>query len=143
MTPYCGTARTLEDVETSTIGGLAHEAGVNVETIRYYQRRGLLRTPPRSADGYRLYTDADLRRLQFIARAKTLGFTLAEVALLVEPDGGEDAALVARMARSKLQALEERQRMLEETRSRLEGLIDLCGDPLNEDCTALRVSTPS
>ena len=56
---------------------------MNVETIRYYERRGLLREPPRTHAGYRQYSGADLWRLQFIARAKQMGFTLAEIATLV------------------------------------------------------------
>ena len=56
LTPYPGTALILEVVETFTIGQLAHGAGVNIETIRYYERRGLLREPPRSAAGYRQYS---------------------------------------------------------------------------------------
>ena len=82
MTPYRGTGHSLANVESLTISQLAHEAGVHVETIRYYERRGLLREPPRTPAGYRQYSTADLGRLQFIARAKQLGFTLAEVARL-------------------------------------------------------------
>ena len=82
LTPYPGTGHSLANVESLTISQLAHEAGVHVETVRYYERRGLLREPPRTPAGYRQYSTADLRRLQFIARAKLLGFTLAEVARL-------------------------------------------------------------
>jgi MerR family mercuric resistance operon transcriptional regulator len=64
-------------VETLTIGQLAREAGVNIETIRYYERRRLLQEPPRTSSGYRQYSSTDLWRLQFITRAKQLGFTLA------------------------------------------------------------------
>jgi DNA-binding transcriptional MerR regulator len=89
LTPYQGTGHSLAIVESLTISQLAHEAGVHVETVRYYERRGLLREPPRTPAGYRQYAAADLRRLQFIARAKQLGFTLAEVARLAgDHDGG-------------------------------------------------------
>jgi DNA-binding transcriptional MerR regulator len=57
-------------VETYTVGQLAREADVNIETIRYYERRGLLRQPPRTDGGYRQYSETDLWSLQFIARAK-------------------------------------------------------------------------
>jgi DNA-binding transcriptional MerR regulator len=151
LTPYQGTGHSLAIVESLTISQLAHEAGVHVETVRYYERRGLLREPPRTPAGYRQYAAADLRRLQFIARAKQLGFTLAEVARLAgDHDGGaststdgasddtDSADSVLRAARAKLRALDERQRELDETRLRLSRLIDICEDPTSEDCLALR-----
>jgi DNA-binding transcriptional MerR regulator len=154
LTPYPGTALSLGVVDSLTIGQLAHEAGVHVETVRYYERRGLLREPPRTAAGYRQYSSADLWRLQFIARAKQLGFTLAEVARLAgEHDSQDDRTLdhqvaadaerpadsVLSAARAKLRALDEQQKALDETRMRLARLIDICEDPTSEDCLALRV----
>jgi MerR family copper efflux transcriptional regulator len=62
-----------------TIGHLAREAGVNLETVRYYERRGLLPKPPRSASGYRLFPSDAARRLRFIRRAQELGFSLKEI----------------------------------------------------------------
>jgi DNA-binding transcriptional MerR regulator len=139
-------------VASFTISQLAHEAGVHVETIRYYERRGLLREPPRTPAGYRQYAATDLGRLQFIARAKQLGFTLAEVVRLAgdgddsdDTDAGsasadsDSADSVLRAARAKLRALDEQQRELDETRVRLSRLIDICEDPTSEDCVALRV----
>ena len=111
-----------------------------METIRYYERRGLIRDPPRTDAGYRQYSAADLWRLQFIARAKRLGFTLADIASLVGPDSLSTADAVLHMARTKIHALDERQRELADTRARLERLIDICGDPSSEDCMALRVA---
>jgi DNA-binding transcriptional MerR regulator len=127
-------------VEVLTIGQLAQEAGVNTETIRYYERRGLLRDPPRTGAGYRQYSAADLWRLQFIARAKQLGFTLAEIANLVGPDSRSTADAVLLIARAKIRALGERQKELADTRTRLECLIRICEDPASEDCMALRVT---
>jgi DNA-binding transcriptional MerR regulator len=124
-----------------SIGQLAQEAGVNVETVRYYERRGLLREPPRTRAGYRQYSAADLWRLQFIARAKQMGFTLAEIATLVGEDGDGSVPGIVAMARAKVRALDEDQQRLADSRSRLERLIDVCQDPDNEDCTALRVTT--
>ena len=113
---------------------------MHVETIRYYERRGLLREPPRTPAGYRQYSPADLVRLQFIARAKQLGFTLAEVARLAgDRDRDDPAESVLTVARAKLRALDERQKALDETRGRLAELIDICEDPASEDCRALRV----
>jgi len=143
LTPYPGTGHSFALVESLTIGQLAHEAGVHVETVRYYERRGLLRQPPRTPAGYRQYAAADLRRLQFIARAKQLGFTLSEVAQLAgahDSDDSDDSAdAVLEAARAKLRALDERQKELDATRMRLARLIDLCADPASEDCRALRV----
>jgi DNA-binding transcriptional MerR regulator len=127
-------------VEALTIGQLAHDAGVNIETIRYYERRGLLRDPPRTAAGYRQYSGADLWRLQFIARAKQLGFTLTEVADLMGEAGTSPASTVLRMARAKIESVDQRRRELDETRSRLESLVAVCADPTNDNCLALRVS---
>ena len=158
MTPYRGTGFSLRTVDALTIGQLARQAGVPVETVRYYERRGLLRQPPRTPAGYRQYTSADLWRLQFIARAKQLGFTLAEVARLGSDhddggstdsrdgtdardstDGGDPADAVLTAARAKLRALKEQQKVLDETRARLNRLINICEDPTSEDCLALRV----
>lgn len=71
-----------------TIGKLARAAGVHVETIRYYQRRGLLAKPPRPVGGIRHYPAATLARLQFIRRAQELGFTLREIGELLRLDHG-------------------------------------------------------
>ncbi len=72
---------------TYTIGELARAAGVNVETVRFYERRGLLRQPERG-HGYRRYPQSDLDRLRFVRRAKELGFSLAELCA-----GGDDGCL--------------------------------------------------
>jgi MerR family mercuric resistance operon transcriptional regulator len=127
-------------MEVLTIGQLAHEAGVNVETIRYYERRGLLREPPRTHAGYRQYCQEDLWRLQFISRAKRMGFSLADIASLGTGDRAS-AEGVLKIAQSKIQLLEERQRELSETRSRLRRLVSVCEDPTNDDCVGLRLST--
>jgi len=66
-----------------TIGQLARQANVNLETIRYYERRGLIPQPPRNASGYRQYGEQDLARTRFIKRAQALGFTLKEIAELL------------------------------------------------------------
>lgn len=72
------------------IGELASRTGVNIETIRYYEREGILPAPARTANNYRMYSDRHLRRLHFVRRARGLGFTLEEVrALLSMIDGGD------------------------------------------------------
>ena len=111
-----------------TIGRLADEAGVNVETVRYYERRGLIDQPERSPQGYRHYDDAVLWRLSFIRRAKDLGFSLAEIASLLETDetGTRSSARVLATASSRLTVLEQELAELEAVRARLHALLDLC-----------------
>jgi len=70
-------------MKSLTIGHLAKQAGVNLETVRYYERRGLLPRPPRSASGYRLFPAEASRRLRFIRRAQELGFSLTEIGELL------------------------------------------------------------
>src|SRR5258707_13171925 len=70
-------------MKSLTIGHLAKQAGVNLETVRYYERRGLLLRPPRSASGYRLFPAEASRRLRFIRRAQELAFSLAEIGELL------------------------------------------------------------
>lgn len=71
-------------MQTLRTGELAEEAGVNVETLRFYERKGLLPEPPRRASGYREYPADTVRRIRFIQRAKELGFTLQEIKGLLE-----------------------------------------------------------
>jgi DNA-binding transcriptional MerR regulator len=130
-----------------TIGKLAEAAGVHVETIRYYERRGLLAPPPRSASGYRQYSPDDLWRLQFIARGKRLGFTLAEIGEVMSPTlsslAGPAPASPERVlgaARAKIAAIDERQRELARVRCRLQQLAELCEHGADADCLALRVA---
>jgi DNA-binding transcriptional MerR regulator len=126
-----------------TIGKLAEAAGVHVETIRYYERRGLLAPPPRSTSGYRQYSPDDLWRLQFIARGKRLGFTLAEIASVMSPPSPAAPASPQRVleaARAKIAAIDERQRELARTRCRLQQLAELCEHGADADCLALRVT---
>lgn len=126
-------------VETFTIGRLAEAAGVNVETVRYYERRGLLAQPRREGSGYRRYSASELWRLQFIRRAKELGFTLAEIAeLLGATDGGSTAGVLA-ATRDKIEAVEARQRHLEDLRRRLVELSEICARGDAADCINLRV----
>lgn len=118
-----------------SIGQLAAAAGVHVETIRYYERRGLIPEPPRSTAGYRQYSTADVDRLAFIGRAKALGFTLAEIRELA----GDDACpeRIATAAREKLDAVVAKQRELDETRVRLERLLDVCASGDGDGCSTL------
>ena len=121
-----------------TIGRLAEAAGVHVETVRYYERRGLLEQPARG-HGYREYSADDVWRLQLIARAKSLGFTLAEIAELL--GSGRTNAAVLEAARTKLDAVRTKEAELAGVRERLERLADLCASG-DDECVALRVVSP-
>jgi MerR family mercuric resistance operon transcriptional regulator len=114
----------------TTIAGLARQGGVGVETIRYYQRRGLLRTPVRPdgglSGGVRRYDDADVRRLRFIRSAQAAGFTLEQIAALLELDAGEDRAEARRLATERIVVLEQKIAELTAARAALERLARAC-----------------
>ena len=109
-----------------TIGTLARAAGVNVETIRYYQRRGLLREPRRPPGGVRRYGEEDLARLRFIRRAQELGFTLREIAELLALDDGTGCARARRVAEARLADVRRRIRSLRRMERALAGLVQAC-----------------
>lgn len=120
------------------IGQLASRAGVNIDTVRYYERAGLLPEPPRRPSGYRAYDDGAVRRLRFIRRAKTLGFTLEEIGELLSISAKRDVRAVKRAAKRKLLAVDERLAELQRIRDALAGLIDHCpGHGRAEACPIL------
>jgi len=108
-----------------TIGTLARRAGVNVETVRYYQRIGLLREPPKPAQGYRRYPPDDVSRIHFIKRAQELGFSLKEVAELLELNDGS-CATARRMAEQKRGQIAARIDDLKRMHTTLSAMIDAC-----------------
>lgn len=110
-----------------TIGGLARAAGVGVETIRFYEREGLLSEPPRTESGYRQYDPEAVERLGFIRRAKALGFSLGEIRELLglaEPAG--DRARVKALTEHKLAEIERRIDELRRMRQALSELDRQC-----------------
>lgn len=109
-----------------TIGRLADKAGVNVETIRYYQRRGLMAEPDRPIGGQRRYALEAIKRVRFIKRAQVLGFTLDEVGNLLELDGADACAETRELAAHKLQIIEEKLADLKAMRKALTGLLRQC-----------------
>lgn len=113
-----------------TIGRLARLGGVNLETIRYYERQGLLPKPPRTSTGYRMFPEDAARRLRFIKRAQELGFSLAEIrellSLRVRPAASR-AAVRAR-AEAKIADIEQKIRTLRAMNEVLRGLIDRCDE---------------
>ena len=112
-----------------TIGGLSECSGINIDTIRYYERIGLLPAPPRSQGGHRLYSGDFLKRLLFIRRSRELGFTLDEIRnLLGLMGGGHPCGEVQALALAHLQAIRAKiadlrrmERTLAETAARCEG----------------------
>ena len=108
-----------------TIGKLANYAGVGVETIRYYQRRGLLPVPS-SAGTYRHYPLAIGSRIRFIKRAQELGFSLTEISGLIELEDGTDRASIRRIASERLAQIQSKLTDLERMKSALSHLIDEC-----------------
>ena len=113
---------------TMTIGKLARRAGVGIETIRFYEREGLIETPLRTASGYRQYSDAVVRRLQFIRRAKELGFTLKEIKelLSLKTSAGNTCASVKRKAEKKIADIDGKLRSLRRIKRALVDLTRTC-----------------
>src|ERR1700683_743067 len=93
-----------------TIGKFAAAEGVGVETVRFYQRRGLLAPPERRGSGFREYSEADRWRLAFIRRARRLGFTLGEIGDLLGPAEARSTDEIVRAAQTKLEAIEHQAR---------------------------------
>ena len=103
-----------------TIGKLAHAAGVGVETIRYYQRRGLMPVPGlASGKAVRRYGAEDVRRLRFIRSAQAAGFTLSEIGELLAFEGDEDRAAVRALALKRIAALDAKITQMSEARAAL------------------------
>lgn len=110
-----------------TIGKIAKLAGVNVETIRYYQRRGLLSEPVKPHRGYRRYPAASVTHIRFIKRAQTLGFTLKEVAVLLGLEDARACGMTRRLALDKIKAIDQKLAGLTSMRKTLAALVQQCG----------------
>ena len=122
-----------------TIGKFAAAEGVGVETVRFYQRRGLLALPERRGPGYREYSDADRWRLAFIRRARTLGFTLGEIRDLLGPAEARSTGEIVRAAEARLGAVDRQISELAQLRCRLRRLVQVCEHGNGDDCVALRL----
>jgi DNA-binding transcriptional MerR regulator len=122
---------------TMTIGELAASARVNIETIRYYEREGILPEPPRTASGYRQYSDADRWRLAFIRRGKALGFTLKEIAELLGAGEQRSVDEVVNLAEKRLALVERDIEALTARRDQLHRLIETCATGSGDDCLEL------
>jgi MerR family mercuric resistance operon transcriptional regulator len=125
-----------QGVRSLTIGSLAAAGGVGVETIRFYQRKGLLAEPTRES-GIRRYGSEDVRRLKFIRQAQTAGFTLAEIGELLELDASDDRPRARQLARARIAALDARIGELKQARDSLKRLATECGHERQGPCPIL------
>ena len=125
-----------QEAQSLTIGQLAAGGGVGVETIRFYQRKGLLGTPAR-AGGIRRYRADDLRRLRFIKQAQAAGFTLEEIRELLALDAGEDRSRARTLAAGRIEALDARIAELERARDALKRLATECSRGDSGPCPIL------
>lgn len=112
--------------EKMTISRLASAAGVNVETVRFYQRSGLIDEPARVNGGYRTYDDEDVRRIRFIKRAQRLGFTLDEIANLLKLEGSQTCARTRDLAARKLAMVEAKLSDLLAIKTALATMVSRC-----------------
>ena len=122
--------------DSLTIGRLARAADVGVETIRYYQRRGLLETPSRDRE-IRRYGSDDVRRLRFIRQAQSAGFTLEQIKELLDLDASEDRARARELAKARVKALDEKIAELGRARDALRRLARECGSGSAGPCPIL------
>ena len=130
-----------------TIAGFAREGGVGLETVRYYQRRGLLGLPARSGGdgwggGVRRYDENDLRRLKFIRSAQASGFTLEEIAELLALEESDDRVRVRGLARQRIDVLDAKIAQMTETRAALARLADQCAASDKGPCPILAAFEP-
>jgi MerR family mercuric resistance operon transcriptional regulator len=119
-----------------TIGQFASAGGVGVETVRYYQRRGLLAVPE-SGSGARRYGEEDLRRLRFVRQAQAAGFHLGDIGELLELDAIDDRARARELAQARLAALDARIAEMRRARTALARLAEACGGGGDGPCPIL------
>lgn len=132
-------------MNTLTIGRLADAGGVGVETVRYYQRRGLLDEPPLAigaSRSIRRYGEVDIRRLRFIRAAQRAGFTLEEIGELIALDAGHDHERARAIATQRLTALDARIAELTIARTALARLATLCTGSTSGPCPILSAFEP-
>lgn len=131
-----------------TVGKVARAAGVGVETIRFYERRGLVDPPPRRASGYRIYPEVTVPRIRFIRRAQQLGFTLNEIRELIalDRDASADCSAVLLRTETKIASIEQKIADLQRMKTALQDVQGRCngGAPVREcpimDCLSARDS---
>lgn len=128
-----------------TTGALAKAAAVNIETIRYYERSGLLKQPPRTPSGYRQYSAETVRRIRFIKRAQQLGFTLVEIRTLLALQFETHLTCddFRQQAEAKITEIEKKIASLVAMKDDLLSLVMQCEVGTSEMCTALLNAVPS
>jgi MerR family mercuric resistance operon transcriptional regulator len=129
-------------------GELARQAGVNIQTIRYYERERLLTAPPRTAAGYRCYSQQDLEHVVFIKTCQQLGFTLSDIRSLAKlhdrvgrAAGSAELAKIAAIAQDRLQQIDAKIRQLTEMREHLEALCESALKDREPRCPAARLQS--
>ncbi len=132
-------------MKSITVGVLAKETGINVETVRYYENIRLLPKPKRKESRYRIYDENDLARLRFIVRAKELGFTLREIRelLSLKIDSESKCGDIKKLAQDKINDIESKIKDLKNIRKHLEKLITQCAhEELSlDDCPIVKTLT--
>ncbi len=122
-----------------SIGQLARSAGVSIDTVRYYERHGLLSPRTRLASGYRRYGALEATRLRFIRRAKVLGFSLRDIQELLDLGAQSKVGAIKRKAGEKLAEIDQRMAELKRIRSGLQKLVAACpGHGRSADCPILQ-----
>ncbi len=117
-----------------TIGRIAQAAGVNIETARYYQRRGLVGLPPKRTRGFRYYAPETANRVRFIKRAQGFGMSLKEVQHLLKLESKGACAETRALAAAKLELVERKLSDLVKLRDTLQGLVEACDKPHGANC---------
>lgn len=120
-----------------TVSELAKSGGVGVETVRFYQRKGLMTRPVGRGAGIRHYGAEDVRRLRFIRSAQAAGFALREIGVLLDLDGESDRTEVRALARARVAALDEQIVQLSAARDALDRLANQCAQSLGGPCPIL------
>ncbi|WP_372367874.1 MerR family transcriptional regulator [Candidatus Uabimicrobium sp. HlEnr_7] len=123
-------------METFTIGQLAKRANVNVETIRYYQRRQLLAVPVRLT-GYRKYTEEYVQRISVIQQMQQLGFSLREISDLINLDGNTSCDAIQEVGLQKISQIEQKIESLQQIKDFLQMLLIQCDKRFMKDCLAV------
>lgn len=114
------------------IGELAERAHVSIDAIRYYERRGLLPSAPRTPGGYRVFTDETIKRVLFIKQAQELGFSLDDIKDLMTSGGADECVRVRDLLMDKISEVEGRIRRMREFRQALARHLNACNNELNE-----------
>lgn len=123
-------------MEGRTIGQVAQEVGVNIETIRYYERLGLLSKPSRTKSGYRIFSTEAIQRIRFIRRSQNLGFTLTEIHKLLTLTDNENYSCweVQQFTSQKLEEIERKIQDLQNIKNGLQDLLSRCGEDSMNIC---------